>query len=157
MGKFIKQNDTPLLIMDLTNTPQLEKELKLIKLEEEKEEKNKKIKEKKDKVLEKEHEIMKEMLENDEYETTKNTFYKEKGNSKIKKKKKNFSNLSSLQVDYDEFKKKKISTKKAITDNELNNMLTKQKINVKKHKNNLNYNYSLNNINKNKQKKNQEK
>ena len=95
----------------------------------------------------------KEMLENDEYETAKNTFYKEKGNSKIKKKKKNFSNLSSLQVDYDEFKKKKISTKKAITDNELNNMLTKQKINVKKHKNNLNYNYSLNNINKNKQKK----
>ena len=95
----------------------------------------------------------KEMLENDEYETAKNTFYKEKGNSKIKKKKKNFSNLSSLQVDYDEFKKKKISTKKAITDNELNNMITKQKINVKKHKNNLNYNYSLNNINKNKQKK----
>ena len=65
MGKFIKQNDTPLLIMDLTNTPQLEKELKLIKLNEEKEEKNKKIKEKNDKVLEKEDEIKKKKKKED--------------------------------------------------------------------------------------------
>ena len=95
----------------------------------------------------------KEMLENDEYETAKNSFCKEKGDKKIKKKKKNLGNLSSLQVDYEEYKNKKISIKKAITDNELNNLNSKNKINVKKSKNHLYYNYSLNHINKNKQKK----
>ena len=96
----------------------------------------------------------KEMLENDEYETSKNSFCKEKEKRKTKKKKKSFGNLSSLQVDYDEYKKKKISIKKAITDNELNNIIAKSKINIKKYKNNFNYNYSLNNININKQKNN---
>ena len=95
----------------------------------------------------------KEMLENDEYETAKNSFYNvNENNNKVKIKKKNFGNLSSLQVDYDEYKKKKISIKKAITDNELINIITKPKINIKKYKNNLNYNYSLNNINAKKQK-----
>ena len=95
----------------------------------------------------------KEMLENDEYETAKNSFYnsKENNNNKIIKKK-NFGNLSCLQVDCDEIKKKKISNKKAITDNELNNnLIAKSKINIKKHKNNLNYNFSSNNINNKKQ------
>ena len=95
----------------------------------------------------------KEMFENDEYETAKNSFYNvNENNNKVKIKKKNFGNLSSLQVDYDEYKKKKISIKKAITDNELINIITKPKINIKKYKNNLNYNYSLNNINAKKQK-----
>ena len=94
----------------------------------------------------------KEMLENDEYETAKNSFYQEKEDNKVKKKKKNFGNLSSLHVDYDEIKNKKISFKKAITDNELNNIVTKPKINVKKSKNYLYYNYSLNKISKNKHK-----
>ena len=74
----------------------------------------------------------KEMLENDEYETAKNSFYnsKENNNNKIIKKK-NLENLSSLQVDYDEIKKRKITTKKAITDNELINLVSKSKINIK--------------------------
>ena len=94
----------------------------------------------------------KEMLENDEYETAKNSFYnsKENNNNKIIKKK-NLENLSSLQVDYDEIKKRKITTKKAITDNELINLVSKSKINIKKYKNNLNYNFSSNNINNKKQ------
>ena len=76
-----------------------------------------------------------EMLKNDEYETAKNSFYNvNENNNKVKIKKKNFGNLSSLQVDYDEYKKKKISIKKAITDNELINIITKPKINIKKYK-----------------------
>ena len=103
----------------------------------------------------------KEMLENDEFETAKNSFLREKENEKEKekekmkekpkKKKKHLGNLSCLQVDNDEYKKKKICFKKAITDNELNNLIAKSKINIKKFKNNMNYNYSLNNINKQKQ------
>ena len=96
----------------------------------------------------------KEMLENDEYETAKNSFYQEKEKNKSKKKKKNFGNLSSIQVEYDDCKKKKKSIKKAITENELNNIISQPKINVKKYKNNLYYNYSINNINKQKNKGN---
>ena len=93
----------------------------------------------------------KEMLENDEYETAKNSFYNSKENNKKKLKKKNYNNLSCIQVDNDEIKKKKISIKKAITDNELINMVTKPKINIKKYKNTLNYNLSVNNIKSKKQ------
>ena len=93
----------------------------------------------------------KEMLENDEYETAKNSFYNSKENNNKIIKKKNLENLSSLQVDYDEIKKRKITNKKAITDNELINLVSKSKINIKKYKNNLNYNFSSNNINNKKQ------
>ena len=95
-----------------------------------------------------------EMLKNDEYETAKNSFYHEKVQNKSKKKKKNLSNLSSIQVEYDDCKRKKKSIKKAITENELNNIMAKPKINVKKYKNNLNYNFSVNNIKKPKNKGN---
>jgi len=57
MGKLLKQNDTPLLMMDLTNTTQIEQELKLIKLNEQLKEKNNKIKEKKNELLEIEDKI----------------------------------------------------------------------------------------------------
>ena len=92
-----------------------------------------------------------EMFENDEYETAKNSFYNSNENNKKLIRKKNVGNLSCLQVEYDNIKKKKISNKKAITDNELNNLVAKSKINIKKYKNNLNYNYSSNNINNKKQ------
>ena len=55
-------------------------------------------------------------------------------------------------MEYDDCKRKKKSIKKAITENELNNIISQPKINVKKYKNNLYYNYSINNINKQKNK-----
>ena len=67
MGKLLKQNDTPLLMMDLTNTTQIEQELKLIKLNEQLKEKNNKIKEKKTELLEIEDKIKKK--ENNKKET----------------------------------------------------------------------------------------
>ena len=96
----------------------------------------------------------KEMLENDDYEVAKNSFYQSKEYGKAKINKKIIANLSCLQVEYNDNKNNKKLHKKAITDNELNIQKLKPKINIKKYKHNLNYNHSLSNIYTTKQKNN---
>ena len=87
-----------------------------------------------------------EMLENDEYETAKNSFYHPNDNKKNNNKKKNSNNINTInKIYYDPVKKAPLIEKKNNLNNGQNMTEIESNNNYVNNKYNCNYNYNLNN------------